>query len=134
MNPAAENPPRPQPRATRSIIIVDDNESVTRALRLTLGKAGYSVRAFEAGLAALRHAAQERPDAVIVDIHLPDINGLVLTQRLRDLLGPETPLIILSGDTSMETLNSLPHVGATYFFPKPVRSAQLIERLQEWVE
>ena len=135
MNPVAQNPPpRPDPRATRSIIIVDDSETVTKALRHTLGNAGYTVHAFETGLAALRHATLERPDAAVVDIHLPDINGLVLTQRLRDLLGPDTPLIVLSGDTSMETLNSLPHVGATYFFPKPVKSAQLIERLREWVD
>jgi two-component system KDP operon response regulator KdpE len=133
VEPAAENPPRPDGQAARSIIIVDDNETVTRALRITLGNAGYVVEAFNTGLAALRHAAQSRPDAAVIDIHLPDINGLVLTQRLRDLLGPDTPLIILSGDTSMQTLNSLPHVGATYFFPKPVQGAQLIERLREWV-
>jgi CheY-like chemotaxis protein len=134
VNSAATNPPRPDARATRSILIVDDNETVTKALRHTLGNAGYAVHAFDSGLAALRHAAQERPDAAVVDIHLPDINGLVLTQRLRDLLGPDTPLIVLSGDTSMETINSLPHVGATYFFPKPVQGAQLIERLREWVD
>jgi CheY-like chemotaxis protein len=133
VEPAAENPPRPDGHTARSIIIVDDNETVTKALRVMLGNAGYAVHAFETGLAALRHAAQSRPDAAIIDIHLPDINGLVLTQRLRDLLGPDTPLIILSGDTSMQTLNSLPHVGATYFFPKPVQGAQLIERLKEWV-
>ena len=135
MNPVAQNPPpRPNPRATRSIIIVDDSETVTKALRHTLGNAGYTVHAFETGLAALRHATDARPDAAIVDIHLPDINGLVLTQRLRDLLGPETPLVVLSGDTSMETLNSLPHVGATYFFPKPLQAAQLIERLKELLD
>ena len=134
MEPAAQNPPRLDGQATRSIIIVDDNETVTRALRHTLGNAGYAVSTFSTGLAALKHAAHTRPDAAIVDIHLPDINGLVLTQRLRDLLGPETPLIVLSGDTSMETINSLPHVGATYFFPKPVKGAQLVERLREWVE
>jgi DNA-binding response OmpR family regulator len=105
---------------------------VTRALRIMLGNAGYRVEAFESGLAALRHAAVTPPDAAVIDIHLPDINGLVLTQRLRGILGPGAPLIVLSGDTSMETLNSLPHVGATYFFPKPVQAAQLVERLREW--
>jgi len=133
VEPAAQNPPRLDGQAARSIIIVDDNQTVTKALRVMLGNAGYDVHAFETGLAALRHAAQSRPDAAVIDIHLPDINGLVLTQRLRDLHGPDTPLIILSGDTSMQTLNSLPHVGATYFFPKPVQGAQLIERLKEWV-
>jgi FixJ family two-component response regulator len=53
---------------------------------------------------------------------------------LRDLLGPDVPIIVLSGDTSMPMLNSLPHVGATYFFSKPVNAQQLVERLNEWVK
>jgi DNA-binding response OmpR family regulator len=130
--PAAMNPPRTQ-TASRTILVVDDNHAVSSALRIILGNEGYTVRTFDAGLAALKDVAERRPDAAIIDIHLPDINGLVLTQRLRDLFGPETPLIILSGDTSMETINSLALVGATYFFPKPVQAAQLIERLKEWV-
>ena len=64
----------------------------------------------------------------VVDIHLPDMNGLVVSQKFRERLGPHAPIIVLSGDTSMETLNSLPHVGATYFFSKPVNSGQLLER------
>ena len=120
--------------AAQSIAIVDDTQAVTRALTTLLKNQGFAPVAFNDGLSALAYAKENTPRAAIVDIHLPDINGLVLTQQLRDLLGAETPLIILSGDTSMETLNSLPHVGATYFFPKPVQSAQLIERLQEWVE
>jgi two-component system sensor histidine kinase RpfC len=116
---------------TRQILLVDDSDTVTSALGTLLGKAGYAVAAFGTGLAGLRHAAEHAPDAAVIDIHLPDINGLVLSQRLRDLLGEQTPIIILSGDTSMQTINSLPHVGATYFYPKPVQAAQLIERLGE---
>ena len=120
--------------SARSILIVDDSRLVTEALGLFLDKAGYAVRAFESGLAALRHAAENPPDAAIIDIHLPDINGLVLTRRLRELLGPRTPLVILSGDTSIQTINSLPHVGATYFFPKPIQGVHLVERLKEWID
>ena len=67
----------------------------------------------------------------MVDLHLPDLSGLVVTQKLREKLGAETPIIILSGDTSMEMLNALRHVGATYFFSKPVNSTQLIDRLKQ---
>src|SRR2546421_8660138 len=123
-----------QATPARSILIVDDSSLVTQALGVFLDKAGYAVSAFESGLAALRHAAQNPPDAAIIDIHLPDINGLVLTRRLRELLGPQTPLVILSGDTSIQTINSLPHVGATYFFPKPIQGIQLVERLKEWID
>jgi CheY-like chemotaxis protein len=134
LKPVAENAARAADTQTRSILIIDDNRLITQALRAVLVKAGFVVTTFDAGLAALRHVAEERPDAAIIDIHLPDISGLVLTQRMRNLLGPRTPLIILSGDTSMETINSLPHVGATYFFSKPVQGAELVARLREWID
>jgi DNA-binding response OmpR family regulator len=129
----ARNLPRQAALQTCSILIVDDNDLVTRALRAVLANAGFNVSTFNTGLAALRHAAEHRPHAAIIDIHLPDISGLVLTHRLRDLLGNDIPLVILSGDTSMETINSLPHVGATYFFSKPVQGTQLIAKLREWM-
>jgi DNA-binding response OmpR family regulator len=69
----------------------------------------------------------------VLDIHLPDINGLVLANKLRDRLGAEIPIIIVSGDTSMETIKSLSHVGATYFFSKPVNPNVLVQRLKELV-
>jgi DNA-binding response OmpR family regulator len=134
LKPVARNAARAVDTQTHSILIVDDNQLITQALRAVLVKAGFIVTTFDAGLAALRHVAEQRPDAAIIDIHLPDISGLVLTQRMRDLLGPQTPLIILSGDTSMETINSLPHVGATYFFSKPVHGGELVARLREWIE
>ena len=143
--PAAgpDGPPHPQPdRATaparprdqrRSILVVDDNEMVTQSLRIRLGEAGFDVTALESGLEALKQAQRTRFDAAVIDVHLNDLSGLVLTQRLRSLFGNATPIIVLSGDTSMETLNSLPFVGATYFIPKPVQSAQLIQQLRQWM-
>jgi len=118
----------------RTVLVVDDNETVTKALRHLLGEAGFEVAAFTSGLAALRYSDGESPSAALIDIHLPDISGLILTQRLREKLGPSVPLIVLSGDTSMETLNSLPHVGATYFFSKPLQTNQLVARLKEWIK
>jgi CheY-like chemotaxis protein len=122
-----------RPRERRSVLVVDDNETVTKALRIHLSEAGYDVTALESGMEALKRAQGARFDAAVIDVHLNDINGLVLTQRLRDLYGNAVPIIVLSGDTSMETINSLPLVGATYFIPKPVQSAKLIEQLRQWV-
>jgi FixJ family two-component response regulator len=93
--------------------------------------AGYDPTSFTEGLSALEHAREHKPAAAVVDIHLPDISGLVVTQRLREILGPRAPIVILSGDGSMEVLNALPHVGATYFFRKPVSGAMLVEHFRE---
>ena len=98
-----------------------------------LRNAGFEAIGCESGQDALDRTSDFTPAAAVVDIHLPDINGLILAQKLRDRFGTATPIIVVSGDTSMETLKSLPHVGATYFFSKPVNSGMLIERIRELI-
>lgn len=113
------------------VLIVDDNEPTARALAKLLATAHYNVAVCHRGADAVDYARSNPILAAVVDIHLPDLSGLVVTQKLRESLGTAVPIIILSGDTSMETLNSLPHVGATYFYSKPVNASQLIQRLQD---
>lgn len=115
------------------VLIVDDNEATARALAKVLEAAKFATATRFRGTDAVEFADANPIAAALVDVHLPDLSGLLVTQKLRQRLGPETPIIVLSGDTSMETLNSLPHVGATYFFSKPVNSSQLIERLHKWL-
>lgn len=116
------------------MLIVDDNEPTAKALAKVLSAAQFQPAVSYRGGEAVEYAQNNSICAAVVDIHLPDLSGLVVTQRLRQKLGPAIPIIVLSGDTSMETLNSLGHVGATYFFSKPVNSVQLIERLQSSLE
>jgi two-component system sensor histidine kinase BarA len=122
-----ENPPAPR------ILVVDDNQPTARALASLLGAANYDASVSYRGADAIERARASPFAAAIVDIHLPDISGLVVSQKLRELLGPDVPIIVLSGDTSIGMLNSLSHVGATYFFSKPVNSQRLIEQMREWV-
>jgi CheY-like chemotaxis protein len=118
------------PASARSILIVDDNPTTAKAVALLLG-AHYPTVFFHRGAAVLAHAQEHGCLAAVVDVHLPDMNGLLVAERLRTLVGPDVPIIILSGDTSMETLNSLSHVGATHFFSKPVAGSTLLEKLNE---
>jgi DNA-binding response OmpR family regulator len=117
-----------------TILIVDDNEPTANALAKVLGGARFNTAVSYRGADAVAYVRQNPISAAVVDLHLPDLSGLVVTQKLREHLGTKVPIIILSGDTSMEMLNALPHVGATYFFSKPVNSAHLVERMREWVE
>ena len=96
-----------------------------------LRNAGFDPIGCECGKDALERTNDFTPDAAVVDVHLPDINGLILAQKLRDRFGESTPIIVVSGDTSMETLKSLSHVGATYFFSKPINSGMLVERIRD---
>jgi len=117
--------------ADKTVLIVDDSEPTARALAKILAAAKFGTAISYRGGDAVQYAEHHPIAAAVVDIHLPDLSGLVVTQKLRERFGKDIPIIILSGDTSMETLNSLPHVGATYFFSKPVNSTQLVQRLHE---
>lgn len=135
MNAVTIDPRNRADSASTTILVVDDNHMVTRALSSLLRDAGYTPVAFHSGADALAFAdGVGTLGAAVVDIHLPDINGLVLSHKLRERFGPDTPIVVVSGDTSMETIKSLPHVGATYFFPKPVNSNALIQRLKDLIE
>ena len=134
MNDVTEVPDTPpSPILVPTILIVDDNEPTAKALAKVFSAANFQTAVSYRGADAVDYASNHPVAAAVVDIHLPDLSGLVVTQKLRERFGPGTPIIILSGDTSMETLNSLPHVGATYFFSKPVNSSHLVARMREWV-
>jgi DNA-binding response OmpR family regulator len=120
----------------RGILIVEDNRSIATAMAKVLERGGYRPTVWNSGGEALNwvqslNGSRNTLQAAIIDIHLPDLHGLILSSKLRALLGPSLPIIVVSGDTSMENLNALPHVGATYFLPKPVNAATLLERLRD---
>ena len=114
------------------VLVVDDNEAVAHALAKILSHEGWRVSISYNGMDALKQIECEMLSAAVVDIHLPDISGLVLSAKLRERYGPKLPIIVLSGDTSMENIRSLEHVGATYFISKPINSEHLVERLREF--
>jgi CheY-like chemotaxis protein len=130
---SAAAPQHSRSQAAPRILIVDDSQPTARALAALLGGANYRTAVAYNGVDAIEQAGHGRFDAAVVDVHLPDLSGLLVSQKLRQILGPKTPIIVLSGDTSMSVLNSLALVGATYFFSKPVNGGDLLHRLREWV-
>jgi DNA-binding response OmpR family regulator len=113
------------------VLVVEDNEGVANALARLLEHEGWRVVLCYNGLDALRQLECTEPAAAVLDIHLPDISGLILSSKLRERFGPKLPIIVLSGDTSMENIRSLSHVGANYFISKPFNSDHLLEQLRE---
>lgn len=117
----------------REILIVDDSEPTARAMAELLLREGYEAAAFTRGSDALAYLNVGSPSAAVIDIHLPDVSGLAISQHIRDKFGPDLPIIIISGDSSIQNLNSLSVVGATHFYSKPIRAAELIQRIRELV-
>ena len=115
------------------ILIVDDSAPTARALAALLARAHFRSAVFHRGSDAANYAAHNRCLAALVDIHLPDMNGILLAQQLRERFGPHVPIVLLSGDTSMRTLKAATQIGATYFFSKPVNASVLRDHLCQWI-
>jgi len=122
----------PAEQTSRSVLVVDDNQAVTRSLMTLLRNEGFEPKTFQSGQPALEYIRDHCPDAALIDIHLPDICGLDVSRQLRKTHGNSMPIIIFSGDSSIETLRSLPDAGATFFMSKPVNVSRLMECLKEY--
>jgi CheY-like chemotaxis protein len=116
----------------KRILVVDDNQVVARSLLTLLKSEGYDPTVFQAGQPALDFSRENSFDAVLLDIHLPDLSGLEVSRQLRKTHGNDLPIIIFSGDSSLDTLRSLSDVGATFFLSKPVNATTLLQCLKDW--
>ena len=113
----------PRPR----ILVVDDEPQIVRALKVVLREAGFDAFAAETAAEALDAAAVRPPEAAIVDLVLPDGDGIDLTRRLREW--SEMPILVLSavGEESQK-VRAL-EAGADDYVTKPFGTRELIARL-----
>jgi two-component system KDP operon response regulator KdpE len=118
----------PRPRTGARILVVDDEHQLRRAVRRALEGHGYQVQEAEDGSSALNAYQLFKPDVVLLDLMLPDISGVEVCRRLRELR--DTPIIILSviGDekTKVEALDQ----GADDYLTKPFGSDELLARIR----
>jgi two-component system response regulator MprA len=111
------------------ILVVDDDRAVRDALRRALTLGGYEVQLAEGGSQALELLAQALPDAVVLDVSMPDIDGLEICRRLR-LLGNRVPILILTArDAVADRIDGL-DVGADDYMVKPFDVGELKARLR----
>jgi two-component system KDP operon response regulator KdpE len=110
------------------ILVVDDEAAIRRLLRNTLTRAGYAVVEAEDGRQALHQAAVEHPSAVLLDLGLPDRDGLSLIPLLRTH-GDAVILVVSARDAVDEKVTAL-DLGADDFITKPFDSEELLARLR----
>lgn len=113
----------PAPR----VLVVDDEPQIVRALRVVLRDAGFEVIPAETGGEALDRAVVRPPDAAIVDLMLPDIDGVEVTRRLREW--SEMPILVLSAVGDEEQKVRALQAGADDYVTKPFGSRELVARL-----
>jgi len=123
--------PRPGPEGLQypnGILIVEDEADLVRALRINLRARQYEVLTAGTGREALALAANHPPDAIILDLGLPDIDGTQVIVELRRWY--HAPIIVLSGRTSPGDKIGALDVGADDYVTKPFAMAELLARLR----
>src|SRR5271156_4906944 len=114
--------------AANAVLVVEDQPELLRALRINLRARQYDVVTARTGREALALAASQPPDAVILDLGLPDIDGTEVIVELRRW--SRAPIIVLSGRTSPGDKIGALDVGADDYVTKPFAMAELLARLR----
>lgn len=107
-----------------NLVIVDDERSLLHALQLELKRVGHSCHAFETAEQALHHLDEYTPELMLVDIRLPDMDGLELVRRVRQG-GQEFPIIVMTGFASISNAVEAMKEGASDYLEKPIDLEQL---------
>lgn len=110
------------------VLVVDDDAQIRRALRINLTARGYEVLTAADGASALRTAAEGHPDAVVLDLGLPDLDGTDVIAGLRGWT--HVPIIVLSARTDAADKVDALDAGADDYVTKPFGMAEFLARLR----
>ncbi len=117
-----------QERLNPVVLVIDDEVQIRRLLKISLEANGYKVFEAANGEQGLAEAAQRRPDVVVLDLGLPDMDGVAVLKRLREW--SSVPVIVLSvRDREDDKIAALDH-GADDYLTKPFGTGELLARLR----
>ncbi len=110
------------------VLVIDDEVQIRRLLRVTLEAAGYRVFEAATGQEGLVEAAQRRPDAIVLDLGLPDMDGAAVLKRLREW--SQAPVLVLSVREGEDDKVAALDNGADDYMTKPFSTVELLARLR----
>ena len=114
------------------ILVVDDQADTRLMLNMLLKFNGYQVSEAVDGVDALQKIQTAKPDAIILDVMMPRMDGITLCKKLRN--HPQTtdlPIIMLSGKTTVESENEGLQAGANYYMFKPMSIQSLLKNINQ---
>jgi DNA-binding response OmpR family regulator len=112
----------------REVLLIDDDLAIREALTRALDEAGFRVHTAATAMDALRWISANQPDAVILDLGLPDLDGAAVLRMLRGITS--VPVIVATARGSEHTMVDLLNAGADDYVVKPFSSAQIVARIQ----
>jgi DNA-binding response OmpR family regulator len=112
----------------QSVLVVEDEQSIASFIALYLKNAGYSVRVAATGAAALNAVAAEIPSLILLDLNLPDMDGIEICRRIRK--SSDVPILMLTArDEDVDKIIGL-EVGADDYLTKPFNPRELVARVK----
>ena len=112
----------------QTILVVEDEASIASFVALYLKNAGYAVRAVSTGTGAINQVAAEMPSLIILDLNLPDLDGIEICRRIRK--ASEVPILMLTArDEDVDKIIGL-EVGADDYLTKPFNPRELVARVK----
>jgi EAL domain-containing protein (putative c-di-GMP-specific phosphodiesterase class I) len=117
------------PTCEKSVLVVDDDPAVARALRRVLEAAGYTVSVVTGGQAAVEAITKAGFDVVISDIQMPGMTGVELLRAIR-ALDLDVPVILMTGVPTVETAIEAVNLGALQYLPKPTPNEALVKAVE----
>jgi len=112
------------------ILLVDDEQEFTQVLAERMKSRGLTVVTAENGPAALKRASEETFDAIILDVMMPEMDGIETLKRLREI-NPDLQIIMLTGHATLKAGVEAVKLGAMDFLEKPADIQRLMEKIKE---
>lgn len=116
------------PKPAQVALVIDDEPQIRRLLRVTLEANGYRVFDAATGHDGLVQTAQRKPDVVLLDLGLPDLDGLIVLKRIREW--SQVPIVILSVREHEDDKVAALDAGADDYVTKPFNAGELLARLR----
>lgn len=114
------------------ILIIDDEERLNDYIKTYLGKRGYEIVTALTGKEALDIYEKEKPDIILLDLGLPDMDGREVLKEIKAKV-PQFKIVVISAYKDEDTKNELLQLGADYFLGKPFATPDLYELIKKIV-
>lgn len=117
------------------ILVIDDEHDILDTVSARLIAAGYAVVTADTGEGGFAKAVKEKPDLILLDIMLPDIDGGVVAAKLRaNVLTKKIPVIFLTCIVSDKEIEGKDTIGGNMFIAKPFKSDELLAKIRDVLE
>lgn len=118
-----------------SILVVDDNKANLQIIGKLLSYSGYTVELAESGEDALKMVKDKKPDLILLDLIMPEMDGLQVCKRIKD--DPQTchiPVVFCTGNSELKDIEKCFDAGGDDYTTKPIESHLVLNRIQTHLE